>query len=198
MKESKRWYERAQMPYAADRKMVKDYADWLRGANWRFFGTFTFAGRVSDQQADKIFDEFINRLECYLKCDVGYVRGDEKRISGCGKPESGRHFHALLIFTARVQPEFVEVLWELHAGMRKNGAGALVKPFDPLGGPDHTWDGVAYVMKYINQPYGDWKPHKLHLFPPFSSFSKDNKRMRRHIRRHPALIQLRESHVHGA
>lgn len=198
MRSSRKWYERAQMPYAEDLRKIKGYANWFRQVKWCLFCTFTFAWKVSDQQANEKFDEFINRLERLLNCDVGYVRGDEKRHSGCGKPESGRHFHALLIFTATVHPEFVEELWERHAGRRKNGAGALVKPFDPHGGPDHTGDGIAYVIKYVDQPEGDWKFNKLHLFPPFSKDLKDNKRMRRHIRRHPALLQLRESQVHGA
>ena len=76
MQYAKRWYERKWRPYREDRNKVEEYANWLKQVNWRLFCTFTFAWRVSDQQAKKTFADFINRLEKHLKCDVGYVRGD--------------------------------------------------------------------------------------------------------------------------
>jgi hypothetical protein len=111
-----RWYERERWPYTADRQIVEKYATWLRRIPWKLFCTFTFASRVSDQQADNVFAEYINQLEKFYRSDIGYVRGDEKRLSGCGKPASGRHFHALLTSAAPLHPFFVESIWTDMAG----------------------------------------------------------------------------------
>ncbi|HEY1678121.1 MAG TPA: hypothetical protein VGG04_10470, partial [Candidatus Sulfotelmatobacter sp.] len=61
-------------------KIQDVYADWVKQIDWKLFCTFTFAWRVSDPQARKTFDEFIDRLERSLRSDVCYVRGDEKRF----------------------------------------------------------------------------------------------------------------------
>src|SRR5438874_1688199 len=97
-----KWYERDHWPYTEDRKLTDQYAEWLKPIPWQLFCTFTFAWRVSDAQGNNIFAEYINLLERYLGCDVGYVRGHEKRISGVGKPASGRHYHALLTAAAPI------------------------------------------------------------------------------------------------
>jgi len=172
------------MLYEKYKKDVGEYADWFKQVKWRFFGTFTFAWKVSDQQAKKDFNGFIDRLESLLKCDVGYVRGDEKRFSGCGKPASARHFHAILTCVAPASSEFIAELWMSMMGRRSNGAGALVLPYDP------NLNGVSYVLKQINQPDGDWDFRKLHLFHPLAGEEKVTKRLRRYLRRHPALAQI--------
>jgi hypothetical protein len=69
----------------------------------------------------------MNRLERHLKSDVGYVRGDEKRVSGCGKPACGRHYHALLASAAPLQPAFVEWLWNDVARNPSDDGGAKVE-----------------------------------------------------------------------
>jgi hypothetical protein len=182
-----RWYERERWPYTADRQTANQYAKWLMSVPWKFFATFTFAWKVSDPQAAKIFDAFINRLEKYLQCDVTYVRGDEKRISGCGKPESGRHFHVLLTCVAPIDPRWVEELWMSMAGERSDGAGAQVKPYDG------SRNGASYVMKLINQVEGDWKFRKLHLFHRLlMSEGTLNRRQRRNVRRHETRQQFFE------
>jgi hypothetical protein len=183
MRTLSRWYEREHRPYAVDRQIIEGYAHWLKQVHWRLFCTFTFAWKVSDQQANKTFDEFINRLECHLKCDVGYVRGDEKRFSGCGKPACARHFHVLLTSTAPVIPETVELLWMSMAGKRADHAGAQVQPYN------RNSSGASYVMKLTNQPDGNWESRKLHLFHPSARVEKITKRMRRHLHRHPLLAQ---------
>jgi hypothetical protein len=179
IRETVRWYERGRWPYATDRKTVEQYAHWLKQVDWRLFCTFTFAWRVNDEQANKTFAEFINRLERHLGCDVGFVRGDEKRSSGCGKPACGRHFHVLLACAAPVSTSYVEYLWTSMAGNRSDDAGAKVKAYDS------PQNGVAYVMKAINQEHGDWTFRKMHLFHPEArSLQTVNARKRRNIRRH--------------
>jgi len=180
MQRTTRWYERERWPYAADRKTAEEYADWVEQVPWKLFCTFTFAWKVSDPQAENTFVGFINRLERVLKCDVGYVRGDEKRLSGCGKPACGRHFHVLLTSVAPMQPAVVEWLWMNMAGNRSDNAGAQVQPYDS------NQNGVSYVLKFINRVDGDWKFRKLHLFHSSASKGKLNKRMRRLLRRHHA------------
>jgi hypothetical protein len=182
MRAAGRWYDRKRWPYAGDRHVANEYATWLKLVPWKLFCTFTFAWKVSDPQAEKVFDEFINRLERHLKCDVAYVRGDEKRLSGCGKPASGRHFHVLMTCVAPVSPFFVEVLWMSMAGNRSDGAGAQVQAYDA------SLNGVSYVLKLINQVDGDWAFRKLHLVHPCVSVGTLNCRQRRNLRRHEARI----------
>jgi len=176
-----RWYEQQRWPYQADRRTVTEYADWLKLIRWKLFCTFTFAWRVSDPQADKTFAEFVNRLERFLKSDVGYVRGDEKRLSGCGKPASARHYHVLLTSAAPMSPAVVEWLWKEMAGNRSDDGSAQVELFDA------NQHGISYILKFVNQIEGDWAFRKLHLFHPWSrSMQTPNKRWRRHLRRHKA------------
>ena len=184
MQNTARWYEREHLPYAADLKRVEEYADWVEQVPWKLFCTFTFAWKVSDPQADQTFAEFINRLERDLRCDVGYVRGDEKRLSGCGKPACARHFHALLTCAAPVNRYFVEGLWMSMAGHRSDNAGAKVEAYDPAR------NGAEYVLKFINKVDGEWTFRKLHLFHPWArGLQTVNKRLRRHLRRHKAREQ---------
>ncbi len=183
MQDAVRWYDREHWAYQSDMNTAEEYAQWIKQVDWRLFCTFTFAWRVSDQQANRIFVEFINRLERHLRCDVAYVRGDEKRFSGCGKPACARHYHFVLACVAPVTAEIVEAHWKSMAGNRSDGAGAVVKPYDP------NRNGVSYVLKLIHKPDGDWSSNKLHLFLPSAAAEKVTKRMRRHLRRHPALAQ---------
>ena len=178
---SSRWYERERWRYAADRKTCQEYAHWLKRVPWNLFCTFTFAWSVSDAQGDKTFLEFINRLERLLHFDVGYVQVAETKLSGCGRPPSGRHFHALLTCAAPVSPATVEELWMSMAGHRGDGAGAQVRPFD------EEQNGLSYVFKMIS--HGDWVFGKLHLFPPFATDRKVTCRARRHLRRQDARLQ---------
>ncbi len=178
-----RFYGRARWHTAIERSRVHDYALWFKQIPWKLFCTFTFAWKVSDPQAIKIFDAFINRLERVIKCDVGYLRGDEKRFSGLGKPACARHFHVLMVCANSVDPRFVEALWMSMAGSRSDGAGAQVKAYDA------NLNGESYVLKQMNQAHGDWDHRKLHLFLPSLKLAKPNSRHRRTLRRHQDRIQ---------
>jgi hypothetical protein len=156
----------------------KEYARWLKQIDWKVFCTFTYAWRVSDPQADKTFIEFINRLERSLKSNVGYVRGDEKRFSGCGKPASARHYHAVLTSAIPLEPTWVASLWMEMAGHRSDHAGAKVDTYNPAA------NGIEYVLKFISQPEGDWKFGRLELFHPEArSLHTVNARWNRRLRR---------------
>jgi hypothetical protein len=150
----------------------------VKQVDWKFFCTFTFAWKVSDLQAEKTFAVFKDRLERTLRCEVCIVRGDEKRFSGCGKPASGRHFHALLTCVAPVQATFIESLWTSMAGNRADGAGALVEQYNA------NENGARYVLKYVYQPEGNLALKNLELFHPEARGSqKMNKRWRRRLKR---------------
>ena len=56
-----RWYE--VMPVQRDIESVQQYAAWLAPVPWQVYGTYTFAWRVSDAQADRDFNAFIDYLE---------------------------------------------------------------------------------------------------------------------------------------
>jgi hypothetical protein len=162
---------------------VQNYVVWLRKVPWQLFCTFTFAWPVSDEQALAVFREFLNRLEKSLRCPIVAVRGDEKRFSGCGKPGAPRHFHALLTAHARLDPHSVANLWMSMAGRRKNGAGANVRIYDPKLG------GLAYVLKFIHQPLGNWDLWNLDLFLTHREPHDMNSRRRRRLARHAKRTQ---------
>ncbi len=172
-----RWYEPPSWPYAKDRKMMRDYARWLKQVNWQLIATFTFGSRLSDEEANRKFAEFINRLEATIKADVSYVRGDEKRFSGCGKPACGRHFHVVMTSAAPLHPAFVEWLWRDVAGHRDDGAD--VQPYDA------SLNAVPYVLKMMDKLHGDWIFRNLHLVFPVSAEIL-NRQKRRHLQRHEA------------
>jgi hypothetical protein len=157
---------------------IHELALWAKQVNWKFFCTFTFAWRVSDQQAERVFAAFIDRLERNLHCDVCFIRGDEKRFSGCGMPASGRHFHVLMTCVAPLKASVIESLWMSMAGSRADGAGAQVEEYND------SENGARYVLKCINQPDGNWAFRNLELFHPEARASQlMNKRWRRRLKR---------------
>jgi hypothetical protein len=152
---------------------LDQYTKWLRPVPWKLFCTFTFAWSVSDAQAIKVFDALIERLEIAYRCPIVYVRGDEKRFSGCGEPGAPRHFHALLAAAFQLAPRVVSDFWHALAGRRKGGTGANVRIYDP------SLDGVRYVLKFINDPNGDWAFRNLDLGLPASGVANMNCKGRR-------------------
>jgi hypothetical protein len=181
MMEATKWYERPYWLYTEDKQTMAAYAEWFKSVEWKLFATFTFGSQHSDERADWKFKEFINSLEREIKADIIYVRGDEKRFSGCGKPACMRHFHVILTSAAPLDPFFVECRWKDIAGHRHDGAD--VYPFDS-GLP-----GVQYVFKMMNQPYGEWKAENLHLAFQMVR-EKITARVRRHIKRHEHRMKL--------
>jgi hypothetical protein len=154
------------------------YVNWLEQVPWQLFCTFTFAWQISDHQAVRVFKEFVNRLEKSVRTPIAFVRGDEKRFSGCGKPGAPRHFHALMTADRFLDGHMVADLWMSMAGRRKNGAGAHVLIYDPSLG------GLAYVLKFIDQPMGDWDLRNVDLFLGPSEQRHLNARKRRRLGRH--------------
>ncbi len=154
------------------------YVLWLAPIPWQIFGTLTFAWQVSDAQALKVFHEFVDRLERFLQGPVAYVRSDEKRFSGCGMPAAPRHYHVVLTAHRRIDPQFVRNLWMSLAGHRENGAGADARIYDP------SLPGLAYLLKFINEPDGEWDFRNLDLFLPAKELSSLRSRQRRRLVRH--------------
>jgi hypothetical protein len=161
----------------ASRGDLREYVVWLQGFPWQLFATFSFVWRVSDGQAAQVFKTFINRLEKSLRCPIVYIRGDEKRYSGCGKPAAPRHFHLLMAAAIRLDANYIANTWMRMAGFRADGAGAKVCTYDSKG------NAIAYCLKFIFQPDGDWdfKNLDLYLCPP-NAMNK-NRRQRRRLAR---------------
>jgi len=179
--------------FEKQRKPLRDYklpavhwepviklASWLKNAPWQVFCTYTFGWRLSDEKAEHSFRTYINWVERTIKADVSYVRGHEKRLSGCGKPACGRHFHAVMASAARLDTTLLEVLWREVAG--NHGDGANVRPYEP------TRNGVQYVLKNMNQQHGDWSFRKLHLVLPGIGTEAKNHQERRNLQRHQARL----------
>jgi len=154
---------------------LAEYVEWLEGVPWQLFATFTFAWRVSDPQAAQVFKACINQLEKSLCCPITYLRGDEKSFSGCGKPAIPRHFHVLMAAAIRLDTKYIANTWMQMAGFRADGAGAKVCAYDPKG------NAIAYCLKLIFQPEGDWDFKNLDLY--LSSPHAMNRRQRRRLAR---------------
>ncbi len=125
--------------------VISEYVRWLRNVRWQFFATFTFAYRVSELHANGIFDGFIDRIERSVRSPVIYVRGTERRFSGCGMPGNQTHFHLVLASDANISRAWIAAVWEGMAGQRSHGAGADVRAYDA------RLDGISYVLKFINE-----------------------------------------------
>jgi hypothetical protein len=83
--------------------------------------------------------------------------------------------------TVPVEASFIETVWTRMAGSRADGAGAKVKQYEP------TKNGVGYILKFINQPDGNWAFRNLELFHPDAKHKqKMNKRWRRRLNRFDA------------
>jgi hypothetical protein len=74
---------------------------------------------------------------------VGWVRADEQRWSGYGRPEIPLHYHALLKYQNVPAPEAVEAQWKSRAG------DAKVEVYGSGGG------AAYYIAKMF--PYEDTK-----------------------------------------
>jgi hypothetical protein len=170
----------------SSRRDLQHYEEWLQEVPWQLFCTFTFAWPVSDSRAIAVFNGYINRLERSMRCPIAYLRGDEKRFSGCGMPGARRHFHGLLAATCRLDCHLIANVWMDMAGHRENGAGAHVLIYDPSQG------GLAYCLKFINQPGGDWDFGNLDLFLPMNR-EQMNKRQRRRQARHALRLSSKET-----
>jgi hypothetical protein len=168
------------------------YVEWLRPIPWQLFCTFTFAWSVSDQQAVKVFQEFVNRLERLMHYPIVLIRGDEKRFSGCGMPGAPRHFHALMTSHIQLDSYFVSALWMSMAGQREDGAGADVRIYDPNMG------GLAYVLKFLNDPLGDWDFRNLDLFLANFRSEEMKHRQRRRLARHQKRTDVNAERTAGA
>lgn len=183
MKSNPRWYSRSNWPYLRDRSMIKEYANWLGAITWDLFGTFTFAWPVSDPQANKIWEQFVETLERHQRAPVFYVRGDEKRYSGCGKPGAPRHFHAVLGCISPLKAHYLSRQWTKFAGSGLNGAGAKVSEYDTKRG------GLAYCLKLLHHSEGDWKFAHLDLAMGDCEANQTARRRRR-TRRHKNRLNL--------
>lgn len=181
MIDATKWYERPYWQYAKDKRMTAAYAKFFKAVPWQLFATFTFGAQHSDERADWVFAQFINCLERMTHADTVYIRGDEKRFSGCGKPACGRHFHVLMASAAPLDPFFVECLWKDIVGHRDDGAD--VRPHDP------ELEGAQYVFKMMNKPYGEWTARNLHLVLPMEQ-GKAGMRTRRNLKRHEHRLKL--------
>lgn len=153
------------------------YSDYFRVVPWQLYCTFTFAWPVSDSHAEQVFRAFIDRLEQAFRCPIGWLRGDEKRFSGCGKPGAPRHYHAVLIAGRMLDSNVVANVWLQMAGWGENGAGADVRTYNP------SLEGINYLFKFISEPSGNWDFGNLDLFMPPAENKQTNRRERRRLSR---------------
>jgi hypothetical protein len=170
------------MPTQRDVLAVKDYAEWLGRFPWQLFATLTFAWRVSDEQADKAFCSFINEAERQIRSQIAFIRGDEKRFSGCGMPAAPRHYHLLLTSRVQLNPVNMTHRWRHFGGSGVGQDSAIIERCEsPV-------KAAEYCLKFINETEGDWKLRNLDLFLPGSMPANLDMRGRRRQRRDAARL----------
>ncbi len=159
-----RWYE--VMPVHRDIESVQQYAEWLAPVPWQVYATYTFAWRVSDAQADRDFNAFIDYLEFELGAPIAFVRGDEKRYSGCGMPATPRHYHVLMASTATLDPLRLVDRWRAFGGSGRLKFNGIDHEYDSAKVTDHfdPRQKLEYTLKFINETDGDWVHRNLHFF----------------------------------
>jgi hypothetical protein len=167
--------------------LPEEYARWLSSFPWQWFVTLTFAYQVSDCQAHAIFQKYISQVEVTLHSPIIYVRGDEKRFSGCGLPGAPRHYHLVMASATELDCQWMRQRWEALAGKRQNGAGADFRPYKP------ELPGLAYIFKTVDRDGGDWSFRNLDLFVD-QGLNKYDARARRRADRHGQRMKLR---THG-
>jgi hypothetical protein len=169
---------------AVSKRDLRGYVSWFQRVPWQLFCTFTFAWPVSDPHAITVFNSFIGRLEASLRCPMTYVRGDEKRFPGCGKPGAPRHFHVAMTAACPLNPKPIADAWMDIAGRRENGAGADCRVYD------NSLGGLPYILKFINQPGGDWDFGNLDLFLLPNHEQMNTRQRRRHARQAMRLSSM--------
>jgi hypothetical protein len=131
--------------------LVYSYGAFFSQWDWDHFVTVTFGRCLSESRGLYYWNEFINSLGHLTRGRVGWVRSDEDRWSGCGRPEVPLHYHALVMYKNVPPPQTVADLWKSMAGDAQveaygSGGGAawyLAKMFPyedtryDLGGLEH-------------------------------------------------------------
>src|SRR5690349_796227 len=93
-----------------------EYRSWLQEIPWQLFATLTFAWRVSDAQASRVFTAFVDSMERSLRCPITYIRGEEVRFAAGTKSSAPRHFHVLLTAGRHLDARWVAQQWTALAG----------------------------------------------------------------------------------
>jgi hypothetical protein len=128
---------------AQQSNLVSAYGDFISQWPWDHYGTFTFGRQLSQSGSIRQWNEFIDSLGRNTRGRVGWVRADEQRWSGYGRPEIPLHYHALLKYKNVPTPEDVAALWKSRAG------DAKVEVYGSGGG------AAYYIAKMF--PYEDTK-----------------------------------------
>ena len=128
---------------ACQSSQVAKYGEFFYQWPWDHFATLTFTKSGSLPHSIATWNWFIDRLGRITRGRVSWVRGDEVRWSGCGKPQIPLHFHSLLLFQHPPGPQTVAELWKTQVG------DAQVKQYDPAKGA--AW----YTSELICYPTGD-------------------------------------------
>ena len=133
-------------------ELVGGYGDFLHRWPWDHYAAFTFSRPGSQSGCVRTWHRFIDRLGRLTRGRVGWIRTDELRWSGVGKPEIPLHYHALLMFQRPAAPQAVADLWKSRAG------DAYVEPYNPGKG------GAWYESKLLVYPTGNWDLGGLEFF----------------------------------
>jgi len=156
---------------------VSHYANWLSVIPWQLFATLTFARPVGDARATQVFGGCVDRMEQYFRCPLVYVRGDERRFSGCGMPSIRRHFHVLFAAAVPLGPRVCSRYLDPDGRKPEERRGCGCSNLRSDRG------ALAYSLKQIFEIDGDWSFANLDLYLPNPGAHR-SARTRRRLARH--------------
>ncbi len=140
-------------------QLISSYGEFFSQWNWDQYATLTFGRHMSQSGGLRQWNEFIDSLGRATHGPVGWVRADEQRWSGSGRPAIPLHFHALLKYKNVPAPEGVAGLWKARAGDAKvqvysAGGGAALYMAKMFPFPDSRYDlgGLEHFRRSEDSP----------------------------------------------
>jgi hypothetical protein len=137
---------------------MASYGEWIVGlAPWQLYVTLTFPFAISRSGGDSLFHSFIDSLENEYQATVAYVRCDELRYSGLGRPGTPLHFHCLLTSESRLSSPSVEHAWIRLVNRNHNeiverrDRPARAITYDPAKGASF------YLVKDLHSDSFEWR-----------------------------------------
>lgn len=116
-------------------RIISDTGDWLKGYEWKHFGTFTFRKDISPVTAERCFNRFISRFEG----DINYFYVLEKHsVRRCD------HIHCVFGYIDKLICREIRKRWRKYYGMV-----SVVLYMENRG-------GLYYLCKRIGDVRTEW------------------------------------------
>jgi hypothetical protein len=140
-------------------QLISSFGEFFSLWDWDQYATFTFGRHMSPSGSVRQWNDFVNALGRTSNGPVGWVRADEQRWSGYGRPAVPLHFHALLKYRNVPAPEAVAGLWKARAGDAKvevyragGGAGLYMAKMFPFKDSHYDLGGLGHFPRSEDSP----------------------------------------------